>query len=361
MDSHVCPSPTGSPSVLWHGDRFHLVWSSDLCVGQIRGQWKCHQLPPKGRPLPRFGYAHSADLVNWRDVRLVEVPLEGACSLWAPELSAVPHAEGGGLQVTFSAAIARDAPCPPTFRKHKHSGFWLRSADMHGFTPPRRLQLGAGPDESSIDLFPLLGARAATPGEPPHLLFYKSEHNACKQRVWSVGSAPRAAEGQCTLVLRQASSWNASGPWRPAAGCRGGFVPGAISRPCVEGPSPIRLHSGETLLLFDAYREDCTLLAPPPCDRAGVWADAGLRLDRAASAAGKGTPCAYVPARKGFGALLSSDLCTWTDVSSSIEAPANYKHGTAISLHGAARRAACGAPDSPLAGTIVCAAPAAAG
>lgn len=343
------------PSVVWHGGRYHLVWTSDLCVGQRRKQWKCDQLPPKGRPLPRFGYAHSADLIVWEGIRLVEVALEGACSLWAPEIVGLPSAEGGGLMITFSATLALADKCPVNFKAHRHGAWSVRALELDAegaalsFTPPRRLRVDPG--ESMIDLAPQLEARPAQPGRPPHLLFYKAEANACAHREWVVGVPPRADLGQCTLVLRQLAAWNASGPWLVDECARGDYFPGnTISRPCVEGPTPLQLDTGETLILFDSYRLDCTMLTPPPCEEARVGgaaaADVGLRP---ASSAPRGQ-CAYVPARKGFGALVSRDLCHWKDISGAVVTPEAYKHGTALALRGAARDAACASQASgPLA------------
>jgi len=45
-------------------------------------------------------------------VRLVDVPLEGACSLWAPELSVLPRAaggEGGGADGRGAEAVGGGA------------------------------------------------------------------------------------------------------------------------------------------------------------------------------------------------------------------------------------------------------------
>ena len=74
------------PSIAWHPPFFHLVFTSDLCVDQVPGHWKCRRHGKKPRPLARFGYARSRDLVHWEGVRLVEVELKDACSLWAPEV-----------------------------------------------------------------------------------------------------------------------------------------------------------------------------------------------------------------------------------------------------------------------------------
>ena len=101
------------PSILWRHGAFHLVWSSDLCVGQVPGKWKCKGLRGKKRPPARFGYASSTDLVTWRDVQLVEVRLRDACSLWAPELSEIPADEGGGVMLSFSATVAQQGGLGP--------------------------------------------------------------------------------------------------------------------------------------------------------------------------------------------------------------------------------------------------------
>ena len=114
----------------------------------------------------------------------------------------------------------------------------LTSADMVSFSAPRRLL--ETEDESIIDLFPMLDAVAPGSGGPRHALVYKAEKNDCKRREWTAGRPVRAADG-CTLVLRLARAHNASGPWTPDRSVSGGFFPGALSRPCVEGPAPFRL------------------------------------------------------------------------------------------------------------------------
>ena len=62
----------------------------------------------------------------------------------------------------------------------------------------------------------------------------------------------------CSLVLRQAVSTEPMGPWTDDPNAQGAYFPGAISRPCVEGPSLLRAPDGGYILLFDAYRTDCT-------------------------------------------------------------------------------------------------------
>ena len=45
------------PSILWWHGAFHLVWSSDLCVGQVPGKWKC-----KGAPAAEADHSHTRPL-----------------------------------------------------------------------------------------------------------------------------------------------------------------------------------------------------------------------------------------------------------------------------------------------------------
>ena len=58
-----------------------------------------------------------------------------------------------------------------------------------------------------------------------------------------------------------------------------------------------------------------------------------------------GSTCAYRPARKGFGGMISDDLVRWRDVSHKVYMPVGYKHGTAVR---APRELVCGAFDSLL-------------
>ena len=51
--------------------------------------------------------------------------------------------------------------------------------------------------------------------------------------------------------------------------------------------------------------------------------------------------CAFKPSHKGFGALEGDGASRWRDISGSVEAPAGYKHGTALLLPHAALRAVC--------------------
>ena len=139
---------------------------------------------------------------------------------------------------------------------------------------------------------------------------------------------------------RQATAPTARGPWTPDARATGGFFPGAISRPCVEGAAALRLGPRRYSVLFDAYRVDCELRAPPPCARLdGAPPErSGMRLRAGADAAGL---CAFEPRRRGFGGMVSDDLRRWTDVSESFDVPEGYKHGTAIALSREALNAVC--------------------
>jgi len=183
----------------------------------------------------------------------------------------------------------------------------------------------------------------------------------------------------------------------------GDFFTDAISRPCCEGPALLRAPPGAAvnggpggrgwILIFDQYRDDCTLFgakvgsgggslllggadggegggdggcgliggrpvaemglvaveesAGPeeaPEGGGGNWISEGGAGDPI-SVGGAGTPksgrCAYRPARKGLGALMSSDLRTWHDVSGRVSAPPGYKHGTVVELPPRALHAVC--------------------
>ncbi|KAL1515973.1 hypothetical protein AB1Y20_002586 [Prymnesium parvum] len=326
------------PSIVKAGGLFHLVFTSDLCVGQKPRFWRCEQLPLEGRPLARFGYATSVDLLAWEDVRLVEVPLRAACSIWAPEITSLPADEGGGFMVMFSATQVKSGKCPVNFKSTAHRSWYVTSSDMRTFSPPRRLLTSV--KDSVIDLFPILNFRRGHPTRPPHALLYKSEHNSCEHREWLLGIAPDAKRSECTLVLHVATAWNASGPWAPLESAKGSFfAQGAISRPCAEGAAAVRLASNEWLVLFDGYRNDCPLRAPRPCGTI-----AGRRVEelglKAFETEGAKT-CSYLPIRKGLGAMVTSDFYHFEDQSSTIQIPDDYKHGTVVMLSGPEVEAFC--------------------
>jgi hypothetical protein len=329
---------------------FHLVFTSDLCVDQVPGHWQCrrHTVP---RPVARFGYARSRDLVDWEGFRLVEVPLKGACSLWAPEVSVLPASEGGGLLVTFSATVTTQPGelCPHTMRESDHSPHYVLSRDL-GMTwsKPRRMSVGDG--TSIIDLYPLLiGGGTGSVPHTEHILFYKAEDNRCgppyeEPLEWEYGGTLRT-NSSCSLVLRQARAPRATGPWVVDRSARGEFFTDAISRPCVEGPTAIRAPDGAWLLLFDNYRTDCLLLAPNDqrdvIDCGSVAGRSPSQVGLRFAAARPGGRCAYAPQQLGFGALRSTDLVSWADISGDVRVPARHKHGTAIRLTARAWRGVC--------------------
>jgi len=168
------------------------------------------------RRAPRFGYARSRDLLQWEDVKLVDVPLPDACSLWAPELSLLPtindeagdrdhagpgrgpdHRGGEGIgdvhgadsddgdeeddidglaadgrgeneeeegwrshgatfMISFSAT-RHVGECPLNMNASKHEPWRLTTTDFVVWTAPERIELP--PDDANhsvIDLFPLL-------------------------------------------------------------------------------------------------------------------------------------------------------------------------------------------------------------
>lgn len=316
------------PSMVWHHGHFHLVFTSDLCVDQVPDRWKCRR-HTKPRPMARFGYARSRDLVSWEAIRLVDVPLKDACSLWAPEVCALPQAEGGGLMVMFTATIAAGI-CPVTMRESVHRPYYMVARDVQQlkWSAPKPLRISSTDgrtDESVIDLFPLImpldqpmaeapplvpqavgkqvlgGSSGGAPGVSKmgdahveaqvgtgHVLLYKAEANRCGKGFeapleWTLGQELR--DTPCSLVLRQARASKAAGPWLDDARATGAFFPHAISRPCVEGPTVIRAPEvvGGWYVLFDAYRTDCTLYTPAGkhgCDEVGGQpaASSGLRL-----------------------------------------------------------------------------------
>jgi len=234
------------PSVVWDRGLFHLVFTAELCVHQVAGKWRCHPSDPDAaegggrRRSPRFGYARSRDLLSWSGVKLVEVPLPDACSLWAPELAALPEAEGGGFVLLFSAT-RHAGECPPTMAASTHEPYYMTTRDFEAWSPPLPLELppeDAG--RSVIDLFLLLGAAGA-----PHALFYKLEDNRCERRDYELGALLRGEN--CTLAIRHASARRVTGPWS-AATASGPFFLDAISRPCCEGPAAVARPDGRLLL-----------------------------------------------------------------------------------------------------------------
>ena len=377
------------PSIVFHGGRFHLVFTSDLCVDQVYGHWQCRR-HSKSRPVARFGYAHSRDLVRWEGARLVDAPVHDACSLWAPEASVLPPNEGGGLLVVFTVTQSPGL-CPSSMRESDHRPYYVISRDFKHFSKPKPLRVHSG--QSIIDMFPLLqsggaaggGARgnalvAANPESDhesdhegdhedggasaaggKHLLFYKAETNLCGPPYeapleWAYGST-LYTNASCSLVLRVARAHKATGEWLPDPTARGAFFTDAISRPCVEGPTVVRSPDGAWILLFDNYRSDCVLVVPQatgPCTHVGeqVASDIGLRPRHLRSEAHHA--CLYEPARLGFGALRSSDLATWTDITGRVHVPPFHKHGTAMRLTPRAWQQVCEEvlPQSPF--ELVC-------
>uniref|UniRef100_A0A6V3YJ38 Uncharacterized protein n=1 Tax=Prymnesium polylepis TaxID=72548 RepID=A0A6V3YJ38_9EUKA len=207
---------------------------------------------------------------------------------------------------------------------------------MRTFSLPRRLLTSVS--DSVIDLFPVFNAQPAV-ASARHVMLYKSEHNVCERHEWTIGQAPRAKHLECTLVLRIATSANVSGPWEPDPSAMGSFFnEGSISRPCAEGAAAVRLPSDEWLVLFDGYRTDCPLLASPPCGLIGGRSVSEFELQALPP---QGSGCSYLPRHKGLGAISSTDLHIWHDVSSTIQIPDDYKHGTVVMLLGVELEALC--------------------
>ena len=250
-------------------------------------------------------------------------------------------------------------------RESHHRPFYVVSRDYKHFSKPKPLSVSEG--ETMIDLFPLLNAGRDVDderddasdddeaGRGKHLLFFKAESNLCGPPYdapleWKFGSALHR-NASCSLVLRVARANRATGPWRFDSSSRGSYFSDAISRPCVEGATAVRAPDGAWLLIFDNYRTDCLLLAPRDDGRkcmllAGRPASAqNLRLSSGRQAdADEGGACAYEPIRRGFGALRSTDLSTWIDITGEVGAPEDHKHGTALRLTPKAWEQVCEEP-----------------
>lgn len=217
---------------------------------------------------------------------------------------------------------------------------------------------------------------------------YKSEHNGApgQRCLWqaghqgdsSVSSQASLGNASCTLALRLMRAPSVLGPYEKVELAQAPVWRDAISRPCAEGPTliPLRSAAGDTrsrapapaaglppvaglqpgwLLLYDGYRSDCVLL----WDGAGVAARerggmaygvnasgaceprSGLRLvdgkeaeltsEQQQFGQTGGRRCIYM-GDSGFGALHSSDLRSWRDVSEGVIIPRHHKHGTAQQL-----------------------------
>eukprot|EP00962_Isochrysis_galbana_P034402 scaffold11649_cov126-Isochrysis_galbana.AAC.4 len=317
------------------------------------------------------------------------------------------------------------ASSTPNKNASTHEPWRLITADFVSWSTPERIRLPAQDDARSvIDLFPLFSWPPASPSPAPaahgatataatgtvpgtaaastsagapahqHTLVYKLEDNGCQSRQYRLGATARQLG--CTLVLRQATAPTPFGPWVDA-GAVGEFFTDAISRPCCEGAALVPAPDHGWILLFDQYREDCTLFgssrvrAEGGGDRtdflpADAEVDAGCEMvngrpagdaglvqvrlggsvegEPAAAAAAGGSiggeaQCAYRPARKGIGALVSPDLRSWRDVTGRVRVPEGYKHGTAVKLDGRALEAVCGGRwgQGPFAATSLCSPP----
>ena len=217
---------------------------------------------------------------------------------------------------------------------------------------------------------------------------YKSEHNGApgQRCLWqaghqggsSVSSQASLGNASCTLALRLMHAPSVLGPYEKVELAQAPVWRDAISRPCAEGPTliPLRSAAGDTgsrapapaaglplvaglppgwLLLYDGYRSDCVLLwdgagaaarerggttygvnASGACEpRSGLrlvdGKEAGLTSEQQQFVQKGGWRCIYM-GESGFGALHSSDLRSWRDVSDGLIIPRHHKHGTAQQL-----------------------------
>lgn len=88
------------PSITWHGGWFHLVFTTELCAGLPTVAFHCDRRHERAGLNARFGYARSRDLLSWRNVQPVAVPLAGACNVWAPEWFLLTAAEAQALALS---------------------------------------------------------------------------------------------------------------------------------------------------------------------------------------------------------------------------------------------------------------------
>ena len=274
----------------------------------------------------------------------VEMPVKDACSLWAPEATLLPQSEGGGLMVIFTAPSPRAPARPPCAERSQ--AVLCHLARLQNFGAPKPLDVNHG--ESIIDMFPLLmrggegigGDGGGDAEEMADRMFSSTRPRPtyAADRTTRRSSGATGAPHECSLVLRQARASKATGPWRPDLAAHGGFSTPSRARASRADHRQIT-DERSWILLFDNNRSDCLLHVPRdetdvvPCTTvAGRPAgDAGLRLSHRGSAHADGM-CAYEPSRLGFGAMVSDDLRTWTDISGSVSAPPFHKHGTAIKL-----------------------------
>ncbi|KAL1510392.1 hypothetical protein AB1Y20_006701 [Prymnesium parvum] len=330
------------PSIIWHEGYFHIVYTTELCAGLETMSFSCDWKHKDLLSTPaRFGYARSRDLVHWFDTRFIEVPLDGACNVWAPEWhkltpSEVAERDGDALMVVFSSTVppsSNTMDCPPDFGPNAganlHRPYFMTTSDFERYSSPKLLfDMG----ESIIDTFLFRS------GDQTYAI-YKSEQNRCRMWGWSALLGERQdldPSTSCTLALRLAVARSAFGPYTASPVRQTPIWNQVISRQCAEGPSVLQLSdesSAYTLVLYDGYRPDCPLWIDqaPPCPTMP-----GNVLDQKETASN--SRCSY-RGKFAYGAIATRNLLDWTDVSEEITglerggSPTNrHKHGTAIRL-----------------------------
>jgi Glycosyl hydrolases family 43 len=212
---------------------FRLVWTTS---------W--------GQP-PVFGYAQSADLVHWTDVKAVPVmPDEPTVeNVWAPEL--FYNEQKGEWIVFWASTIPGKFPETTNSGDHNHRIYCVTTKDFKAFSPTKLFYDGG---------FNVIDATILPANGKFYLVVKDETKNPVKKNL-------RLAEGE-----------HADGPFSKAGE--------PITQSWVEGPSAIQL--GDNFqIYFDHY----------------------------------GSPQHY-------GAVKSTDLKHWQDISADVSFPKGSRHGT---------------------------------
>ena len=237
---------TRDPSVIYHDGKFRMVWTSN---------WK-------GRV---FGYAESADLMQWSEPVQVSpfpeatVPDDVPGNTWAPEIHWDPVQKN--YLILWSAA---------TKNTHGHRTFACRTTDGKTFTPAK---LFFDPGITVIDAQMLLdeSPTPVTQAAGPRWVMVVKDERSVK-------------DGGKNLHLTTAPV-DFSRPWEPLS--KSVFGPGSSVRPeeMVEGGCLVKIN-GEYRLYCDAF------------------------------------------ANRHYSAAKSNDLTTWTDLTPELKTPKGIRHGT---------------------------------
>lgn len=286
------------PSLCFLDERFHAVWTSS---------WGSNVSEPSALG---FGYASSADLIEWSPQRFVRVAFDrpDAINVWAPELLCeADKASAPRVQLVFASMFSGEtlASCERhpqrLFAIHTRDfATWTRPREIHplGNPPPPLSAPAAGgasdlsvraaapagfevpPGASYIDAVVLTlprHARRSPQGPGKYLLVYKDERLGVKALRASIGPSPTGpwsplkpvggwdrlscAEGP-TAFLRPGALGSLVDPHAStlAPGTGPAMTPGTpthASHTCPTAATPARC-AGWLFILFDRYRlDDC--------------------------------------------------------------------------------------------------------